>query len=311
LREAVVRLIESKRLTKREAGNVLSLDVPLEKLLVRKEVGQVLRRRRFRSCLTDAYYAHEAISIHLLHGGGAAGSVLGVTKYDVAFEPSSQKSKTSPVFMIDKLLIKYSHDPACDSAVSASRTIDTRIKVMDLRVPAKVKDRFHLRSEDLQRYLRDSTPLKFTTFDGDVFKGTIQWWSQHEIRLDVGKGVAVTLFRHAIHGYSEADGSNALSWGGAVRQDPEEAPKAPEDPEAPVYDPTKDMTRTQAEVWRTIENLERPWTITDIAGKCGRSRGSVNNAVNLFVDAEMVREASRQGRKRYFIVEPEPGGDED
>ena len=73
-------------------------------------------------------------------------------------------------------------------------------------------------------------------------------------------------------------------------------------PENSKYDLTADLTPAQAEVWRAVEKIEGPWTISEIAVKCGRSRAAVNGAVLLFEEAEMVREVSREGRRRFFSV---------
>jgi sRNA-binding regulator protein Hfq len=303
LRKTFDNLIKAGVVTVREAGNVLSGDVTLERLLLLKEIRRVLREERHRSCLRTALHANERITVHLLHEGSVTGTIRSFEKYQIAIRPASDEDRSAPPRVIAKHDIKYAHHPALESAVSACRTVDPLVKGMALGIPPKVHDRFHLKSRVLQTYLKNSTPLRFHLFDGDVIQGAIKWWSQYEIGLAVGGGAALTLFRHAILGVSEVNGSRSVMW----KRLPLPAPVKAAAPKDAAYDPTADMTPAQAKVWRAIEKLEVPWTVSEITLKYGWSRAAVLGAVLLFEEAEMVREVSREGRRRHFSVVPVGG----
>lgn len=318
LREPVARLLKAGMLTEQEAGNVLSRDVPLEKVLVRKEVRRVMKQERQRSCLEDAAKAREPIALRLLRGKTLVGSISGVSPFQIAFEPARGNAAAGAVYMIDKVRLTHAYHPALEAAVGAARTVNAHVKAMGLAIPEKASERLRLRHEEIQRFLRNATRLKFLLFDGDLIQGTILWWSQYEIGVDVGKGVSVTLFRHALLGLSKAGGETVALWKGLAKRPaapprPSKASKPPKPskprtpskpprPEAADYDPTQDMTKAQSEIWRVIETCEGPWTVAQIVRKSGRSRGTVDQAVDLFLEAEMVVETPAKGRGRAFRV---------
>jgi len=304
MRRTFEGLIKAGAVTIREAGNVLSGDQTLERLMLRKEIRRVLRDERQRSCLRAALHARERITIHLLHQGSVTGPIQSLSKYDVTLGSFLDKTRAVPPRVIPKLEIKYAHLPSAEAAVAASRAVDTGVKGMALCVPPHVQDRFHIGSLVLQARMKDSSPMRFHLFDGDVVKGVIKWWSQYEIGLAVSDGVALTLFRHAILGVSEVNGSYSAMWKNLPVPGPA---KAAAPPPVAVYDPTADMTPAQAEVWRAIEKIHAPWTISDLAAACGLSKATVNNAVKIFEEAEMVREAPKDGRTRCFILVPSDG----
>ena len=299
-RKIFENLIKAGMVTVSEAGNVLSGSLTLEKLLLMKEIRRVLREERHRSCLRAALYARERITVHLLHEGSETGLIRSFSMYQIAIQPASDKDRPAPQRVIVKHDIKYAHHPSVEPDVSACRTVDAIVKGMALNVPQKAQDRFHLKSQILQTYMKDSTPLRFHLFDGDVIQGTIKWWSQFEIGLAIGGEAELTLFRHAILGISEVNGSLSTMW----KNLPIPATVETVAPGNTEYDPTSDMKPAQAKVWRAIEKIEGPWTISEITMKHGWSRVAVLGAVLLFEEADMVREVSREGRRRFFSVVP-------
>jgi len=328
LRNKVYQLLMSGGLSQCEAGNVLSQDVPLDKVLLRRAVRKVMTENRFRSILDDAANSKGYIAICLVHADTMFGKIIGISPFQIAFEPAMNAGATmkAPVFMIDKVRITHAYHPALQKTVASKRLLNKDIKNKKYQIPALARHRLRFRHEALQRYLWDSTRLKFALFDGHILEGVIRWWSQYEIGVDVGNNVVVTLFRHAILGMCEVDGDTAYVWDEFAASEQHPSTARSSDPvnqttpdtemkavalkteissieqslpttkrdneivvelsepilaEPPAYDPTSDLTKSQATIWRIISSLERPWKIKDIIKKSRVSPLTVNS---LFTD---------------------------
>ncbi len=187
------------RLSRSLAGNVLAGNLPLEKAVLRNELRRNLEANRHRSCLVDAKDSGEEIELQLIGGKSMTGRVLDVQPYSFNFRKTPKTKKPTKETEHLKLTAKYGYPPAFSRFVSERLIVDADLKAKSLKPPRKVIERRMIKNEKLQRLLMAKARVMIKTYEGDTFNGVLAWWGQYEFGLDVGDGVVVTFFRHAIY----------------------------------------------------------------------------------------------------------------
>jgi hypothetical protein len=93
---------------------------------------------------------------------------------------------------------------------------------------------------ELQRFIRDKTPLVFTLSNGDKVSGTLRWADESAFKIMTDSDQPFTVLRNAVLGYQPQDGGGK---GGQTAARPKAAVAAEAKPE-PKPEPKEETKAT-------------------------------------------------------------------
>ena len=120
-------------------------------------------------------------------------SVVEVGKYDVSIMDEEGASSSLP-----KLSVKYAYSPEHKGLVRKLIRRDSAYVEQESMPDRRPQNRFHLRDELLMLAIKRETALKMKLCEGEALRAPVQWFSRFEFSVDVGDGVPMVIFRHAL-----------------------------------------------------------------------------------------------------------------
>ncbi len=192
-------LCTTYRLPRSLAGNVVSGNITLEKAVLRNELRRSIATNKLRSCLIDAKESAQEITLAMFGGKSMTGIITELEPYAFKFKKTPKTKRPTKEAEFLKLNAKFGYPPMFEKYVAEKIQHDAELKAKDLKPPKKVIERRMVKNEKLQRFQMSKAPILVKTYEGDMFTGVLSWWGQYELGLDIGNGVVVTMFRHALY----------------------------------------------------------------------------------------------------------------
>ena len=105
--------------------------------------------------------------------------------------------------VVDKLALQYHYKQVDSGTVAEKIGVDESVQAKGEAMPATYRERHNLPNRDLWYARKERLTVRFTLRSGVVFAGMIEWFTNYEVKLDVGirregGGAAVILHRHAV-----------------------------------------------------------------------------------------------------------------
>ncbi|MYC76200.1 hypothetical protein F4X10_10605 [Candidatus Poribacteria bacterium] len=100
---------------------------------------------------------------------------------------------------IPKTDVKYCYKDIDAERLQASVDIDATVKSQQLTQLTPDVQAPEIDTEVVQDARKNGTPIEITLREGEIFRGIIDWISPYEIKLILGNGAKVVIFRHAVY----------------------------------------------------------------------------------------------------------------
>ena len=100
---------------------------------------------------------------------------------------------------IAKTDVKYCYKDIDAERVQATVDIDDTVKAQQLTQLTPDVQAPEIDTEAVQRARKNGNLIVVTLREGEIFRGTIDWVSPYEIKLILGNGAKVVIFRHAVY----------------------------------------------------------------------------------------------------------------
>ena len=103
---------------------------------------------------------------------------------------------------LNKLPIKFMYKKKDEEAVRQGLQYNDEVRAKNLQ-PVKQRDkRFKIDTRELAFARQNRIPIRVTLRGGEVFTGTIDWYSHFEIKMSLGEDASVVVFRHAAYDFA-------------------------------------------------------------------------------------------------------------
>ena len=100
---------------------------------------------------------------------------------------------------IAKTDVKYCYKDVDAERVQAAVEIDEAVKAQQLtQLPADAQA-CEIDTEAVRHARKNGSQIEITLREGEIFRGTVDWVSPYEIKLILGDGAKVVIFRHAVY----------------------------------------------------------------------------------------------------------------
>lgn len=198
--EKVNQLISTHDLSRALATQIVLGHAKLDAVLSRRRLENHREENKDRSCLYDAMLTSDPISIGTFGGATLVGQVINVTPYhaELAIEGEDEPLE------YHKLQFKYAWAPEDFRGVRKAVKIDKDIAQSPEEPMERPQDRYTCSDKRLFRYLDSETIVVATLLEGEVLKGSVQWFSRYEFGMMLKGDVQVTVFRHSLRNLTEA-----------------------------------------------------------------------------------------------------------
>ena len=103
---------------------------------------------------------------------------------------------------IPKTDVKYCYKDVDAEKLQAAIEIDEDVKAQELTQLPDDAQASELDTEAVRQARKNGSAIEITLREGEVFRGTIDWVSPYEIKLILGNGAKVVIFRHAVYSLS-------------------------------------------------------------------------------------------------------------
>ena len=100
---------------------------------------------------------------------------------------------------IPKTDVKYCYKDVDAEKLQAAIEIDEDVKAQALTQLPDDAQAPELDTETVRQARKNGSAIEITLREGEVFRGTIDWVSPYEIKLILGNGAKVVIFRHAVY----------------------------------------------------------------------------------------------------------------
>lgn len=194
-REVVNRMMEKHTLSRALATQIALGQASLEMVLAARRMQEHRDTHRVRSILEQ-----EVPLSLLLHGHRrVTGKVLDVDAYMFRFQ-----QEDGTVEEIHKLQVKAAFFPEAYKKVRKHLKYDKALEKAPRAPVTRPQDRYTCSDKRFFRYMDDHVDVTATTLEGEVFRGTVEWFSRFEFGLSLKGDATIIIFRHALYDLSEA-----------------------------------------------------------------------------------------------------------
>ena len=100
---------------------------------------------------------------------------------------------------IPKTDVKYCYKDVDAERLQASIDIDEGVKSQQLTQLTRDVQAPEIDTEAVQHARKNGNRIEITLREGEIFRGIIDWVSPYEIKLILGNGAKVVIFRHAVY----------------------------------------------------------------------------------------------------------------
>lgn len=192
-----------ERLSRRDQVNVLMERHDLSRALATQvalgqvDLGLILHRRRMKEHRAEnltrtALTQGAQVALARFGGEETRGEIVEVGPY--AVEVKSEDGETSEIHKLD---LRYVFDPndwkGVKRASKKSKTEDP-----DVRPAPRPQDRYTCSDRRLFTYIDKKAEVSVTLLDGQVFRGTVAWFSRYEFGLVLKGDLEIAVLRHAL-----------------------------------------------------------------------------------------------------------------
>ena len=190
--DQVEKLMQKHGIGKGVATQAAIGELDLEEYLLKQRLKAYLTEHRERSILTELEAA-SGDALVAVHGQTLLrGVITEVTPYEVGLSVDGAPAELTP-----KLQIKYAALGSDAGALASSIVAAPDAGPAD-PIPAP-QDRYHLADRHLMSWMESGSALRLRTLEGDLIRGSVEWFSRWEIGLLTrDAGLRVGVFRHAI-----------------------------------------------------------------------------------------------------------------
>lgn len=195
-KDQVQRMMHRHDLDKSLATQVVMGNVSLDQILQRRRMAAHIQENHDRSELTAArddgaprvfgLHGHRLVLARLTH----------MDAYEVTLQAEESGAPAGPLGVLHKLQLKFAMNV---SDVETVRAAIQRRSDEEVRGPIeRPQDRYRCANKRLFAWLDAKTPLEFTTLEGDVVTGPLNWIGRWELGVAIDEGVELVIFRHAL-----------------------------------------------------------------------------------------------------------------
>jgi sRNA-binding regulator protein Hfq len=184
------------------ATQVVMGQADLVAYLAKRRMDQHLAANRQRSCLDEAAVSGAALMFNLHGQRRLEGKVVAVEPYQVTVLPTEPAGAEPEV--VHKLQFKFAYRSDDWKRVRKALRKDKALSEAPLPPIERPQERYTCSDRRLFRYVDTSAQIDVTLLEGEVLRGQVQWFGRYEIALTVKGDATVFVFRHALHGISEA-----------------------------------------------------------------------------------------------------------
>lgn len=192
-RDRVNQLMERYELSRALATQVAIGHANLELILHRRRLKKHREEYRDRTCLEPG----EKLALARFGEDTVTATVQSVDAYTATLELDDGEPIEA-----HKLSLKYGYDPDEWKKVRKASKKDKRVANQDMTPAKQPQDRYTCSDKRLFGYVDNGREVSVTLVDGEVFRGSVQWFSRYEFGLLLKGDVEITVFRHALQDLS-------------------------------------------------------------------------------------------------------------
>ena len=198
-----------ERLSRRDQVNVLMERHELSRALATQvalgqvDLGLILHRRRMKEHRAEnlertALTVGAVVALAQFGGAETRGQITEVKPYALVVQPDEGE----PV-EIHKLDVRYVYDASDWKRVKRAAK-KSKNRDEDARPAPRPQDRYTCSDRRLFSYIDKKADVNVTMLDGEVFRGSIGWFSRYEFGLVLKGELEITVLRHALGDLSAA-----------------------------------------------------------------------------------------------------------
>jgi len=98
--------------------------------------------------------------------------------------------------------VKYCYKQRDEDKVKADIQFDEEVKAQKLEPIIPRKERYQIQNELLKKARKEKKTIRLVLRGGEIFIGTIDWFTRYEIKMILPSGGKVVTFRHAAYDFS-------------------------------------------------------------------------------------------------------------
>ncbi len=194
-KDRVERVMARHDLERSLATQIVMGRVSLDKILLRRRREQHIAENHGKSILDEALKDGRP-RIFGLHGHRIVrAKVMKVDAYEVTLEADEADAPAGPLGAMHKLQLKFAMDAPDSDALRKNLGNDPTVQGEPIERP---QDRYRCANKRLFAWLDAKTPLEFTTLEGEVVCGPLNWIGRWELGVSIGGDEQLVLFRHAL-----------------------------------------------------------------------------------------------------------------